>query len=603
MAWIPTLMSQSGIYGGQKVPQGSLTGFPREASITGTVLQCSTVWDSQTHEDSWQWDYKFGCTGQKLLNAFLRDTSGQWHEGVHLFEFEIEKPENAQYYKQTLAIYVDYECNIDETSSYNTTYFRLNITKMSRLEYATPTAVPTEELICTGSVAAVLMDAMGPEGVIPAAYNYRQGKWLLGFSPLTYGNKRYWGAYFYAEYRNVSWERDYGGYYMLAIEEQELAAFFSGFDPEATDDPNEDPDPDPEDDPPGGGGDGEQDKKQDPIPEPDLPPLSGTAAGFVTTYKLYETSMQTFAHDLFDPDIWDAVKAFFADPMDFICGIIILPFSPHTSRSARPVLKRTPLIAWSAYYPVIEQQYHIVDCGTIEVPMYYKSALDYNPMTSDVIYLPYIGYRKLDPDEVQGQTLRIKYHVDVMTGDCIAFIIRTAISGTTPVSQVIAQFSGNCGTRVAFGRQSFDNAIGASIQLMAGAVGTIGGLAMLAGGAGGLASGGKQIAEGMIASSITGITGQAVNASKTRTERSGVMGASAGYMGIQFPYLIRQVPHQDLPDKGYYRRLNGYPCNKAGKLSDFSGFTCLESIELSGIPATQDEKTEILNMLTGGVIV
>ena len=67
MAWIPTLISQSGIYGGQKVPQGSLSNFPREASISDTVLQCSTVWDSQAHEDSWKWEYKFGCTGNKLL--------------------------------------------------------------------------------------------------------------------------------------------------------------------------------------------------------------------------------------------------------------------------------------------------------------------------------------------------------------------------------------------------------------------------------------------------------------------------------------------------------------------------------------------------------
>ena len=235
--------------------------------------------------------------------------------------------------------------------------------------------------------------------------------------------------------------------------------------------------------------------------------------------------------------------------------------------------------------------------------MYYKSALDYNPLTSDTLYLPYIGYRKLDPDEVQGHTLKIKYHVDVMTGDCVAFIIRTTASEMAPKEQVIAQFSGNCGTRVAFGRQSFDNAISASIQLMGGAVGAIGGLAMLAGGAGGLVSGGKQLAEGMIASSVSGMAASAVNGSKAHTERSGVMGASAGYMGVQFPYLIRQVPHQSLPDKGYYRRLNGYPCNKAGSLSSFHGFTCIESIELSGIGATQDEKTEILNMMSAGVIL
>ena len=271
----------------------------------------------------------------------------------------------------------------------------------------------------------------------------------------------------------------------FGISKTALNEYFASFEPDETDDPNEDPEPDPEDG--GGGGDGDQDKRQDNIPVPDLPPLSGVAAGFVTMYKLYETSMQTFAHKLFDPDIWSAVKQLFADPMDFICGILILPFSPHTARSARPILQRTPLIAWDYYYPFVENQYFEVDCGTIEVPMFYKSCFDANPYSKDHLFLPYIGFVELNPDEVQGRTLSIKYHVDCMTGDCVAFISRTAVStGMVPVTQVIAQFSGNCGTRVAFGRQSFDNAISASIQLMTGAAGVLGSVAMLAGGAGGL---------------------------------------------------------------------------------------------------------------------
>ena len=226
-----------------------------------------------------------------------------------------------------------------------------------------------------------------------------------------------------------------------------------------------------------------------------------------------------------------------------------------------------------------------------------------NPYTKDELYLPYCGYVSLDPDEVQGRTLKIKYHVDCMTGDCIAFVIRTALNGMVPVEQVIAQHSGNCGVRIPFGRQSFDAAVSASIQMISAAGGAAGGIAMLAGGAGGLAGGGKQLAEGMIASSVAGIGAGAVNGSKAHVERGGVMGTSAGYMGVQTPYLVRRVLYQSLPDKDYYRRLNGYPCNEAGKLSDFDGFTAVESIELSGIGATQEEKTEILNMLTGGVIV
>ena len=267
------------------------------------------------------------------------------------------------------------------------------------------------------------------------------------------------------------------------------------------------------------------------------------------------------------------------------------------------MLFRSP-IYFTNYYNVVQNQFMTVDCGTIDVPLFYNSCFDYNPMTKDTVYLPYIGYRSLNPDEVQGRTLHIVYKIDCMTGDCVAFITRTAIStGMVPVTQIIAQFSGNCGVRVPFGRQSFDSAIAASIQLMTGAAGALSGVAMLAGGAGALGGGGKQLVEGMIASSVSGITAGAVNGSKAHVERAGVMGASAGYMSVQTPYLIREIPRQSLPDKGYYRRLNGYPTNEAGALGDFTGFTCIESIELSGIAATEEEKEEITRMLIAGVIL
>ena len=615
--WIPSVISEKGIYGGRKVPQGSLDDFSSSAGVAGDLLVCDAEITSYWYapvQYSWA-----GAFGLRLVSLRDRIHLNQPAEtGVKCFEIEIKKPESAQYYKQTLAFYVTLSGSSDTYNAGTTdeyTVFRYNwaFESVKRIVYATPYDTnPTVETIATGTGAMYFQEL---DGTIPIdGRTYEQfGPAYIGLSYMHKGNEDYFCIYSYVESKAYAWntqespmvvDNNYNSWFgAFGISKSLLNSYFASFEPDETDDPNEPPEDDPEDDPSGGGGDGEQDKKQDPVPIPDLPPLSGVAAGFVTMYKLYETTMQTFAHDLFDPDIWGAVKQLFADPMDFICGILILPFSPHTARSARPKLNQTPPIYWTYYYPVVENQYVEVDCGTIDVPMFYKTCFDYNPYTKDTIYLPYIGYRSLDPDEVQGHTLKIKYHIDCMTGDCVAFIARTTSNGLTPVEQVIAQFSGNCGVRVPFGRQSFDNAITASIQLMSGAVGTLGGIAMLAGGAGGLVSGGKQLAEGMIASGVSGMTTSAVNGSKAHTERSGVMGASAGYMGIQYPYLVRQVPHQSLPAEGAYRRLNGYPCNKNGTLGGFDGYTCVESIELSGIGATEDEKNEILNMLTAGVIV
>lgn len=613
-AWIPSIISEKGIYGGRKIPQGSLDAFSEDAGVVGHILTCNaqdTSYYYDPHNISWV--AAFGLTATSIKNRIHLNEPAE--TGVKCFEIEIVKPESAQYYKQTLAFYLELSGASDTyyegtDNEYTVNRYNWAFDKISRIEYATPYDTnPTEQIIATGGGSSInLYEVFGK---IPIDGRTRiSDANFVGLSFMRKNNTNYFCIYSYVEDTSYSYdlemnvkENRYSQFIAWGVDENELGEYFAGFEPDETDDPNEPPEDDPEDDPSGGGGDGEQDKRQDEIGFPDLPPLSGVAAGFVTMYKLYEATMQTFAHDLFDPDIWGAVKQLFADPMDFICGILILPFSPHTARSARPKLNQTPPIYWSNYYPVVENQYFIVDCGTIDVPMFYKTCFDYNPYTKDTIYLPYIGYRSLDPDEVQGHTLHIKYYIDCMTGDCVAMIGRTTVSGTTPKTQIIAQFSGNCGVRVPFGRQSFDNAIAASIQLMSGAVGAIGGIAMLAGGAGGLVSGGKQLAEGMIASGVSGMTTSAVNGSKAHTERSGVMGASAGYMGIQYPYLVRQVPHQSLPAEGAYRRLNGYPCNKNGTLGGFDGYTCVESIELTNISATEQEKREILNMLTAGVIV
>ena len=608
--WYASYIITGGMYGGSRCPSRDLQILVNkmENHATNNVSVRMEGEAYSREQDYWTWGRAYGLSFTPLRTYIENHMDNTPHE-FELFELEIHNPEGAQFYKQSLVFW----CSITaaemtegagETDPLKYCYSTIGITRVCRRVYPTPYSPYTDTdlgVLQGGKIANIYRSGIKSYG------GYWTRLLLDCYMPLgtfTFEDKDYFGFAIYMEDERAD-GYDYGtSFMMLGIDLAALTTAFGGeFEPDEEDDPNEDPTPD---DGPGGGGpggEGEQDKHQDPIAEPDLPPLSATAAGFVTTYKLYETNMQTFAKKLFDPDVWSAVKQLFADPMDFICGILILPFSPHTSRSARPILQQVPPIAWDYYYPVIEQQYHIVDCGTIEVPEYYKTALDYSPYTKDILYLPYIGYRELNPDEVQGKTLKIKYHVDVMTGDCVALIIRPTVSGMTPMEQVIAQFSGNCGVHVPFGRQSFDNAIAASIQLISGIGSLAGGVAMLAGGAGGLASGGKQLAEGMIASSVAGIGVGAVNGSKAHVERAGVMGSSAGYMGVQTPYLIRQLPNQSLPDKGYYRRLNGYPCNEAGALREFSGYTAIESIELSGIGATQEEKTEILNMMLGGVIV
>lgn len=343
-----------------------------------------------------------------------------------------------------------------------------------------------------------------------------------------------------------------------------------------------------------GGGDGDHNRRFDPIPVPGLPSVTAAGAGFVYMLRLSESDMQLFANDLLNPTMWQAIKAFFNDPMDFIFGIMIVPFQPTTSGLVKPKFGSN---VFQNAFPLITSQFVEINCGNLYLTKYFGSCFDYNPYTKITIWLPYIGYRELNADDVMNSIINIKYHCDCVTGDCVAIISSTGGGGSGTVNRVIAQFSGNCGVRVPFGRVSYDAAVAASIQLLGGAVGAIAGAAA---GAAGLANT-SDISASQIASSVSAGTVTAINGMKVTTERSGTAGASAGYMSLQTPYILRQIPRQSLPDN--YASLEGYPSNLGGTLSQFSGFAAVESIRLNGISATDDEKREILSLLIGGVFI
>lgn len=377
-------------------------------------------------------------------------------------------------------------------------------------------------------------------------------------------------------------------------------------DPKEYDDPNEPLPPDPDDpDPDGpagpGGGGGDHDKTPDPVPVPPLPGLSATDAGFITLYNPSLQQMQAIAAEVYTDTIWEAISNFFKSPSDYIVGLGIVPVQPVVGNSAHP---KCGIFTFNTALPIITQQYMEVNCGAIDIKEFYGSAFDYSGMTTISLYLPYIGYRDLDVDGAMARTVGVIYHVDVYNGNCVALV---TING-----DVHYHFSGNCMQQVPTASQSFDNAIACGITLAAAVVGAVatGGASAAeeaaTGGAEMLAAGGEAAAkESAIASAssnaVIGSSMVNVMNSKPNVSRSGAIGSSSGMMGVQYPYIIKKIPRQSWPNN--YNEYAGYPCNMTAIIGSLSGFTVVDSIKLSGVPATEEELTEIMAYLKGGVFI
>ena len=598
MAWEPGLKISGGFYGGYSLPDGNLDDLisicPVHDTDNHTVRYSGSHNNGDPQATYLDWLSPFGIPWDKLKSQYINwlDPTDPARTIV-LIEIPVKNAEHAQYYKQSLTIYISIsstartEIGPGDFNLLNYTYYEFNILKFCRREYPTPYSAWTETQLTSLSTSS-------NGNVVYTGNESLGGFWLdltddMLFFSGTFDNGANWGFGAYWKWHRADNLVQGNAEVVYGVDLDYLKSVFGGdFEPEEEDDPNDDPGGDSDE----GGGDGDHDNTEDDIPIPDLPPVGAADAGFVHMFSMTLTNMVSFAQDMFNPDIWAAIKAFFADPMDFIAGIMIMPFAPPSSRSRIPKFGNN---TWSHAYPLVDSQFYELDCGSLYVQKYYDSFLDFDSYTKVKIYLPYIGYKDLIADEVMGKTIRCVYHIDVATGDCVCFL---EITGDG-YKQVCYQFQGNCGVRVPYGRQSFDAAVSASLALLGG-IGTVavGGAIVGAGMATEAAAG---IAAAQIAGQVGSMTASSVSGMKRNMERSGALGGSAGYMGVQKPYLIRQIPNQSKPSN--YRELHGYPSNIGGKLADFSGLTTIESIKLTGVICTENEKEEIMTMARGGVII
>lgn len=321
-----------------------------------------------------------------------------------------------------------------------------------------------------------------------------------------------------------------------------------------------------------GGGTGSFDGTGDDISIPGLPTLSAVDAGFITLFNPTLGQMNSLASymwsDLFNIDGW---KKIFANPMDAILGLSIVPVAVPSSGTKEVKVGN---ISTGVSMNIATSQYVVVDCGTLNVNEYWGSYLDYAPYTQAEIYLPYIGTHPISIDDIMNKSVHVVYHVDILSGACCANI---QCGGS-----VLYSFIGQCASSIPITGDNWTNVVNGAISI-AGSIGSM------------VATGGATapMAIGQIAST-------AVNTMKPTVEKSGAMGGTGGMLGVQTPYLILTRPRQALPSK--QNTFIGYPSFITESLGNLSGYTEIDSIHLENVPATEPELSEIESLLKSGVI-
>lgn len=309
-----------------------------------------------------------------------------------------------------------------------------------------------------------------------------------------------------------------------------------------------------------------------------------SAVGALTqSYALTTSRCKAFGDYLWNAGVFSNIKLMNNSPIENVIACKIFPMS-FTGTDEKMKLGNVEMPTMGL--KMSSNSTFLFDIGTITLKGHYESFLDYEPFTSVNIFLPFIGFQTLPCTLLMNHSVNVKYAVDVITGSCKALIFRDGLE--------VLSFSGVMGIDIPVSAQNRAQVEMAYIET--GAKTTIDTVATVA-------TGGASKAMTAL-SAVGGASEGLLDLAKAqyRTTTSGSHNSATSACETLQCYIIVDRPiWQNVQG---FNHAYGRMCNLTQNLSNLRGFTiCNSHIDLSGIECTEEEREEIFNYLTGGVIL
>lgn len=302
---------------------------------------------------------------------------------------------------------------------------------------------------------------------------------------------------------------------------------------------------------------------------------TGSASALYSVYNPSQAQLNSLGAWLWSSNFVDQLLKLFNDPMQAIIGLHKIFATPPTSGSGTI---KVGYLDSGVGANLVSAQYTEIDCGTVNLPEYFKNALDY--LKTDIyLYLPFVGIVPLNVEDVTRANINVKYKVDVLTGACLASVnvLRDANGGGQ-----LYVYAGNCAVQYPLSSGSY-------MGIVAGVLGIAGGVAS------------SVLSGGALLPMALGAGASAMSNMRTKVEHSGSLSGNSGAMGIKKPYLIIRRPQTKIADN--FQLLAGESQNEYGVLSSYTGQTRVKYVHLENIPATDNELTQIEELLKSGVLI
>ena len=320
-----------------------------------------------------------------------------------------------------------------------------------------------------------------------------------------------------------------------------------------------------------GGGHGTYDIYSDDISLPPMRTIGAANSGLLTMYNPSISGIKSLSNWLWSNNLVDMMEKLYAQPMDLIVSLSILPVIPENLGNDQEV--KIGGVGTGINMTKINNQYMRIDCGSINVKEYFGSALDYGTYTKVSIYLPFCNTVNLKTDEVMNGTVTVTYDLDLFSGSCVAYV-KIKREG---LNSILYSFEGNMAVNLPLISRDYANIYQAIAR-----------------------SSVNMLSSGF---SPTTIMDSALNVMSTKpnVNRTGGISANGGFIGLRKPYIIIERPIQSLADG--YNKYVGYPSNITASLGTLRGYTEVEEVICDTLKCTKEEQDAIVARLKSGIIL
>lgn len=309
----------------------------------------------------------------------------------------------------------------------------------------------------------------------------------------------------------------------------------------------------------------------DDIGFPESPAYGAATMGLYKIYKATPESISEFSRYIFSPSIVEAVIKTIVNPMDYVISLAYFPFNVPDG------YPETLKFLWNDTGIIMERlgataNYIDVSGGVWTYNGTTRTFLDYN--TTIQMYIPFVGTVNLDPQIVVNSEMELRYKVDILTGDCMAYLLvskREHCPSGDGSNSVIYRYRGNMAMQFPLSSRDF----GQTIKAITGAV------------------------IGAAAGNVAGVALNMLDAGPKVSTNDYT--TNAAWVDTFDPYIIVSEPMFARASK--YGHYNGYVSKENYKLGNLSGYVKIQagSWDSNKLTCTEEEKDMIQTLLEQGV--